>query len=64
MTTFPSIPAKSIVTTQDRFIPAPVQCRVAAERRAIAEPDEVDAGHCANLSKPADLANRLAGYVG
>ena len=59
----PSIPARSIVTTRDRFIPASVQRRVAAERLAICEPDELVAGHCANLAKPAELADILASYV-
>ena len=61
--TMPPIPTRYIVTTQDRFIPPEVQRRVAAERLGMAEVDEVDAGHCANLSRPVELANLLAGYV-
>jgi hypothetical protein len=48
----PSISARCVVTTQDRFIPPSVQRRVAAERPAVIEPDEIDAGHCANLGRP------------
>jgi pimeloyl-ACP methyl ester carboxylesterase len=59
----PPIPARYIVTTQDRFIPPKVQRRVAAERLGITEVDEIAAGHCANLSRPGDLARLLAGYV-
>lgn len=40
----PAIPARYVVTTQDRFIPPEVQRRVAAERLGITEVDEVDAG--------------------
>jgi pimeloyl-ACP methyl ester carboxylesterase len=59
----PDIAARYVVTTRDRFLPPPVQRRVAAERLGILEPDEVDAGHCANLSRPDELAHLLAGYV-
>ena len=59
----PTIAARYVVTTRDRFIPPPVQRRVATERLGITEPDEVEAGHCANLSRPEELAGLLAGYV-
>ena len=61
--TMPSIAARFVVTTRDRFIPPAVQRRVAAERLGISEPDEIDSGHCANLSRPDELAGLLAGYV-
>ncbi len=61
--TLPSIAARYVVTTQDRFIPPPVQRRVAAARLGITDLDEIDAGHCANLSQPEGLASLLAGYV-
>ena len=63
LSTMPSIAARYVVTIQDRFIPPPVQRRVAAERLGIAELDEIDSGHCANLSRPDELAGLLAGYV-
>lgn len=59
----PSIPARYVVTTRDRFIPSQVQRRVAVDRLGIAEVDEVEAGHCANLGRPDELAAILAGYV-
>lgn len=59
----PPITARYVVTTRDRFIPPVVQRRVAAERLGISEPDEVETGHCPNLSRPAELADQLAAYV-
>jgi pimeloyl-ACP methyl ester carboxylesterase len=59
----PTIPARYVVTNADRFIPSAVQRRVALERLGMADPDEVEAGHCVHLSKPDDLADLLAGYV-
>jgi pimeloyl-ACP methyl ester carboxylesterase len=50
------VPARYVVTTQDRFLPPPVQRRVAVERLGIAVPDEIEAGHCVNLSRPEELA--------
>ena len=61
--TLPAITARYVVTTQDRFIPPTVQRRVAAERLGITELDEIDSGHCANLSRPDELASLLDGYV-
>lgn len=55
----PSIPARYVVTTRDRFLPAPLQRRVATERLGISEPDEIDAGHCVHLSRPEELAGLL-----
>ncbi|CAM3714957.1 alpha/beta hydrolase [Smaragdicoccus niigatensis] len=59
----PAIPARFIVTTQDGFIAPDLQRHVAASRLGIVNPEEVDAGHCANLSQPVELARILAGYV-
>jgi len=61
--TLPTITARYVVTTQDRFIPPPVQRRIAAERLGITAPDEIEGGHCVNLSRPEELALLLAGYV-
>jgi pimeloyl-ACP methyl ester carboxylesterase len=63
MPTLPTIAARYVVTARDRFIPPPVQRRVAAERLGITAPDEIQAGHCAHLSRPERLAGLLAGYV-
>ena len=62
-TGLPDVPARYVVTTRDRFLPPPVQRRVAAERLGIARPDELDAGHCATLSRPEELAHLLTGRV-
>lgn len=57
----PDLPARYVVTTRDRFLPPPVQRRVARERLGVVAPDEVDAGHCATLSRPDELSDLLAG---
>lgn len=59
----PPIPARYVVTTRDRFIPPPVQRRVASRRLGITRPDEIHAGHCPNLSRPDELAGLLAGLA-
>ncbi len=59
----PAIPARYVVATQDRFLPASVQRHVAAERLGIVQPDEIEAGHCVHLSRPDELTALLAGYV-
>jgi pimeloyl-ACP methyl ester carboxylesterase len=61
--TLPTITARYVVTTQDRFLPPPLQRRIPAERLRITAPDEIEAGHCVNLSRPDELAQLLAGYA-
>jgi pimeloyl-ACP methyl ester carboxylesterase len=51
-----------VVTTRDRFIPPSVQRRVAAERLGIPDPDEIEAGHCPQLSRPEELADLLGSF--
>jgi pimeloyl-ACP methyl ester carboxylesterase len=61
----PSLPATTaryVVTTRDRFIPPAVQRRVAAERLGIIDPDEIEAGHCPQLSRPEELADLLGSF--
>jgi pimeloyl-ACP methyl ester carboxylesterase len=60
----PMIAARYVVTTQDRFIPPAVQRRIAAERLGITAPEEIEAGHCVNLSRPEELAQLLTRYLG
>jgi hypothetical protein len=48
--------------TEDRFFPAGFMRRVVAERLGIV-PDEIAAGHCVALSRPAELAGMLAAYA-
>lgn len=59
----PAVPARYVVTTGDRFIPPPVQRRVAAERLGVRHPQTLDAGHCAPLSRPAELAALLVAHL-
>jgi Alpha/beta hydrolase family len=57
--TWPAIPTRLVLCTLDRFFPAGFMRRVAAERLGIV-PDEIAAGHCVALSRPAELADLLA----
>ena len=57
--TLADVAARYVVTTRDRFLPPPVQRRVAAERLGVVAPHELEAGHCAPLSRPDELAGLL-----
>ncbi|WP_306362139.1 alpha/beta fold hydrolase [Nocardia sp. CC227C] len=59
---WPDIPTKFIVCTEDRLFPADFLRRVVADRLAIT-PDELPAGHYAALARPVELAALLDGYV-
>lgn len=59
---WPDIPTKFIVCTEDRFFPPRFLRRLAHERLGI-EADEVVGGHCAMLSRPADIAELLIRYA-
>src|SRR5262249_7742326 len=58
--TWPAIPTRVVLCAHDRFFPAGFMRRVATERLGIV-PDEIAAGHCVALSRPAELADLLAG---
>ena len=58
----PAVPTRSIVCTDDRFLPAAFLRRLAAERLGVA-PDEIPASHCVALSRPRALADLLDGYA-
>ena len=58
----PDVPTRVLLCRDDRFFTPDFQRRVARERLGI-EPDEVDGPHCAPLSHPAELADRLVGYL-
>jgi pimeloyl-ACP methyl ester carboxylesterase len=60
--TWPSVPTRFVLCTEDRFFPAAFSRRVVAERLGIV-PDEIEAGHCVALSRPAELAMMLDGYA-
>ncbi|MEJ1086885.1 alpha/beta hydrolase [Microbacterium sp. Mu-80] len=55
---WPAMPTRFIVCTEDRFFPAVFLRRVAAERLGITA-EEIAAGHCVALSRPRELAAML-----
>lgn len=55
-----AVPSAYVVTTADRFLPPPLQRRVAAERLGVTAPLEIASGHCPHLSRPEELAGLLA----
>lgn len=59
---WPDIRTKFIVCTEDRFFPPSFLRRLVSERLGI-EADEVAGGHCAMLSRPADIAELLIRYA-
>jgi pimeloyl-ACP methyl ester carboxylesterase len=59
---WPDVPTRFVVFSDDRFFPPELLHRVAKERLGIAA-DEVPGGHCAYLSRPVELAERLDAYL-
>jgi pimeloyl-ACP methyl ester carboxylesterase len=59
---WPDVPTRVIAGRDDRFFPLEFQRRVARERLG-ADVDEVPGGHLVALSRPADLTDRLIGYL-
>ena len=59
---WPDVPTRVLVGRDDRLFPLEFQRRVASERLGIT-PDEMPGGHLVALSRPADLADRLVGYL-
>ena len=59
---WPEVPTSVLICRDDRVFPAPFSRRVAQERLGIT-PDEIDGGHCAALSRPGALADRLDAYA-
>ena len=58
---WPDVPTRFLLCRQDRFFPAEFQRRVVRERLGF-EPDEMDGGHLAALSRPRELVERLEAY--
>jgi pimeloyl-ACP methyl ester carboxylesterase len=58
----PDVPAKYLLCRDDRLFPATWARRHARERLGV-EADEIDGGHYVTLSRPRELADRLAAYV-
>ena len=59
---WPGVPTRFVLCRGDRLLPAGFLRRVVRERLGIT-PDEIDAGHCAALSRPRELADRLTAYL-
>jgi pimeloyl-ACP methyl ester carboxylesterase len=59
LTGWPDVPTRVLCPTEDRLFPLEFQRRVARERLGI-EVDEMPGGHLPMLSRPAELARRLA----
>jgi hypothetical protein len=56
---WPDVPTKFVLCTEDRFFPPEFMRMVVADRLAIA-PEEITSGHCVALSRPHELASVLA----
>jgi pimeloyl-ACP methyl ester carboxylesterase len=59
---WPDVPTRVLLCRDDRLFPAIYMRKVAAERLGIT-PDEIEGGHCIALSRPKELAGRLAAYL-
>ena len=62
MTRWPDVPTRLLAARDDRLFPAEFQRRSALERLGVAA-DELPGGHLVALSRPAELAHRLVGYL-
>lgn len=59
---WPAVPTRVVAGRDDRLFPLEFQRTVAAQRLGL-DVDEVPGGHCAALSHPVELADRLEGYL-
>ena len=59
---WPDTPTRYLLCRDDRMFPA-TWARCHARERLGIEPDEIDGGHYIMLSRPLELAQRLAAYV-
>jgi pimeloyl-ACP methyl ester carboxylesterase len=60
---WPDVPTRYLLCRNDRLFPPAWVRRVVRDRLGIT-PDEIDSGHCAALSRPRELADRLEAYRG
>ncbi len=60
--TWPSVPTRFVLCTEDRCFPPEFMRRVVADRLGVV-PDEIAAGHAVALSRPKELADLLASYA-
>jgi pimeloyl-ACP methyl ester carboxylesterase len=61
LATWPDVPTRFVLCTEDRVFPAEFMRRVVADRLDVA-PDEIASGHCVALSHPTALADLLERY--
>jgi pimeloyl-ACP methyl ester carboxylesterase len=59
---WPDVSTRVLLCRDDRMFPAEWMRGVVRERLGIT-PDEMDGGHCPNLSRPLELARRLEAYA-
>ncbi|HZC74096.1 MAG TPA: alpha/beta hydrolase [Jatrophihabitans sp.] len=59
---WPDIPTRVLVAADDRFFPLEFQRRVARERLGL-DADVIDGGHLVAVSRPGEIADRLAAYA-
>ena len=59
---WPDVPTHFVLCRDDRLFPAEWMRGVVKDRLGIT-PDEIDGGHCVNLSRPGELAARVAAYA-
>ena len=59
---WPAVPTRVLIASDDRFFPAEFQRRVARERLGMSG-DEMPGGHLVALSRPDDLTARLVEYA-
>ena len=59
---WPDVATRVIAGRDARLFPLAFQRKVAAERLGL-DVDEIPGGHCAALSRPVELADRLEGYL-
>jgi hypothetical protein len=60
---WPSVPTRVLACRHDRLFPLDFMRRLAQERLGV-EADVIDTGHLPALSRPRELAERLAAYAG
>jgi pimeloyl-ACP methyl ester carboxylesterase len=58
----PDVPTRFLLCRDDRFLPSAWLRELVRGRLGI-EADEIDGGHCPNLSRPAELARLLSEYA-
>ncbi|ADB51418.1 alpha/beta fold hydrolase [Conexibacter woesei] len=59
---WPDVPTHALICRDDRFFPPALLRRVARDRLGLVA-DEIDGSHCVALSRPRELAERLAAYA-